>query len=441
MDVTVELDKSGKIRKLKTLAKPLTSTFIDSAITKYEKANGQIESYHASTGYDLRVGDKRYPPKCIFGLAMSELLNYPILSNHFSGGVDSPCFKVLEELNYEIVTKPRPSAQNGLHLYNSYSREELSSLFDPGVEFTSGSGRWGSSGIVPNAPRKDDFAFVVTLEDKSSYDDYMTEDGVLFWKSQDQHTPASSQVRTLCNHDESVNTIYLFMREKQHQKYTFFGTLAFKDWNPATSNPVHFQWSMLSWPLPEKVRADFKNHIRPAIDPSYQPPVTEELELSIVSPPKTKKRSKSKVHKKFSNAIDWAKRDERNRALGQAGELFALNYEKQKLAAANLYDLIEKVEHIAMVDSSAGYDIKSFDLDGKELFIEVKTTTSNISTPFYISRNEVEVSVELNDNYVVYRLFDFKVNSTKNQFYKLNGAVLNNFDLVAENYSATVKNH
>ncbi|EKO3453451.1 hypothetical protein NTE11_004058 [Vibrio fluvialis] len=85
-----------------------------------------------------------------------------------------------------MVTKPRPSEATGLSIYAAYTREQLNFIFDPDLRYTAGSERWGGSGIVPNAPLENDFAFIVTLDDQDNYEDYLTEDGTLFWKSQNR---------------------------------------------------------------------------------------------------------------------------------------------------------------------------------------------------------------------------------------------------------------
>ena len=436
----VTFDKSGKICRLKTLANKLTSEDIKSAVITFNSLNKELPSYHESTGYDLIVGSERYPPKAIFGLAMGKILNFDVTSNHFSGGIGSPCFKVLEELGYEIATKPRPSAKDGLYLYNEYTREQLSTIFCPDVKFVSGAGHWGGSGIVSNIPRQNDFSFLVTLEDKSKYDDFLTEDGVLFWKSQDQHTSASKQIKTFFSHDETVNTIYLFMRVKADELYTFFGALVFKDWDPTTSQPVHFQWNLLSWPLPSSIHSRFNSHIKSAINPNYIPPVVENTSLVEVPPPKPSKNTKKRKPKLSTGTVDWAKREQRNRELGLAGEFFVIEHERNKLIENGRDDLAKQVEHVSLLDSSAGYDIQSFDVDGSEIFIEVKTTTGSKSTPFYISKNEVEVSERLGTSYWIYRLFDFKFEVATNSFFGLNGPVKDNFVLTSDTYKATVKN-
>lgn len=56
-------------------------------------------------------------------------------------------------------------------------------------------------------------------------------------------------------------------------------------------------------------------------------------------------------------------------------------------------------------NACAGYDILSFDVDGSERPIEVKSTSAaNLSGGFYISSNELDKSESL-DNYHIYLVF------------------------------------
>ena len=74
------------------------------------------------------------------------------------------------------------------------------------------------------------------------------------------------------------------------------------------------------------------------------------------------------VAKKF----DVAGRDERNRALGRAGEERVVAHERSALKVAGRDDLARKVRWISEVDGDgAGYDIASFTPDGQERLIEV----------------------------------------------------------------------
>lgn len=56
-----------------------------------------------------------------------------------------------------------------------------------------------------------------------------------------------------------------------------------------------------------------------------------------------------------------------------------------------------------------GYDIRYWDKNGKEIHVEVKTTTSNYVDGFEITWNEVEASLNTYYSYGGYRVYDFKL--------------------------------
>jgi len=64
--------------------------------------------------------------------------------------------------------------------------------------------------------------------------------------------------------------------------------------------------------------------------------------------------------------------------------------------------------------------MKSFEETGRDRFIEVKTTAYGKFTPFFVSRNEVEVSYERDRSYHLYRVFAFRKNP---RLYSLNGPI------------------
>lgn len=435
------LDKSGRLKKLITLAKSLNRKAITDAIELYKKASGDVHSYTNSTGYDLLVDGERYPPKVIFGLALSKLLAFEVLSSHFAGGIDSPCFKTIIRLGFDIVEKPRPGVDEGLVIYQKYNRKSVSKIFDPDCIFKTGSGKWGLPGIISHAPCKNDYIFFVTLDGKAGndYEDYLTEDGVLIWMSQNQHTPNCDKIRSLVGHNEEFNNIYLFVRTSKGDDYTFMGPLALRDWNPNSSNPVHFMWDIMNWPLPNDVHEEFKHFIKPPITPGYKALVFNKQTLIEVDKPPVPKNRKAKNNSKTSENTDWAARERKNRELGLAGEKLVIEYERNILRQLNRHDLAEKVHHIALQNSSAGYDVSSFNDDGSNKHIEVKTTSGSKANPFYISRNEVSKSKELAGSFWIYRLFNFDYQNDKTEFYTVNGSVEDNFSLVAESYKAAVK--
>ena len=110
----------------------------------------------------------------------------------------------------------------------------------------------------------------------------------------------------------------------------------------------------------------------------------------------------------IARKFDVAGRDERNRALGRAGEERVLEYERATLKASGRDDLARKVRWISEEDGDgAGYDIQSFAPDGRSRLIEVKTTNGWERTPFHISRNELAVAEERHAEWCLFRLWNF----------------------------------
>lgn len=71
----------------------------------------EATSFSESTGFDLLCDNGlRLPPKAVFGLAATRALSFKVLPRHFSGGLGTPCFRLLGEAGYEIVAKGAPSA-------------------------------------------------------------------------------------------------------------------------------------------------------------------------------------------------------------------------------------------------------------------------------------------------------------------------------------------
>ena len=123
----------------------------------------------------------------------------------------------------------------------------------------------------------------------------------------------------------------------------------------------------------------------------------------------------------YPKNINYYKREILNKKLGLLGEEFVISYEKQKLIALGKQSYANKIEHISKTKGDgAGFDILSFDENGDEKFIEVKTTRMGKESPFYFTRNELLRSKESFDRYNLYRVFNF---SKKPFFYELKGAL------------------
>lgn len=133
-------------------------------------------------------------------------------------------------------------------------------------------------------------------------------------------------------------------------------------------------------------------------------------------PPQRKKQEKdvSKDTESIVSRFEYpAERDARNRRLGEAGELLVYEYERLRLQTVGRQDLSECVHWVARDEGDGfGYDIRSFSGEGdkadQELWLEVKTTNGSAITPFYITRNELQVSKQWPDAYRIFRLYDFR---------------------------------
>lgn len=122
------------------------------------------------------------------------------------------------------------------------------------------------------------------------------------------------------------------------------------------------------------------------------------------APPPDEVEQMQRVARRF----DVAGREERNRALGYAGEERVFHYERQLLHQSGRDDLAKRVRWVSKEDGDgAGYDISSFTTEGRERLIEVKTTNGWEKTPFHISRNELEVANEKRDDWHLFRLYAF----------------------------------
>lgn len=141
------------------------------------------------------------------------------------------------------------------------------------------------------------------------------------------------------------------------------------------------------------------------------PHLAETGALFIGMAPQGRKRPPSEEDEQIERVarrFNIAERDERNRALGQAGEERVFHHERMNLQQYGRDDLARRVRWVSREDGDgAGYDIASFTADGRERLIEVKTTNGWERTPFHISRNELEVAQERRDDWFLFRLYEF----------------------------------
>lgn len=162
------------------------------------------------------------------------------------------------------------------------------------------------------------------------------------------------------------------------------------------------------------------------------------LELDIINPqvgkkveiPKNLQLNETLTHGKQRRKPNYENELKRNTKQGVLTENIALEIEKNRLEMnPMLKKYSERIIHVSVDEGDgAGYDIQSFDYDAAtgdviEYYIEVKSTTGGIDTPFYLSENELQVAREKGKQYSIYRIF--KNAQNKWDYYVLNDPFYN----------------
>lgn len=112
---------------------------------------------------------------------------------------------------------------------------------------------------------------------------------------------------------------------------------------------------------------------------------------------------------RVGRTCDYGARESRNSSLGLAGEELVLRFERFRLQANGRPRLADKVEHVSRTKGDGlGFDILSFDENGGEKFIEVKTTAFAKETPFFASVAEVRFAQRNEQRFELCRVFNFR---------------------------------
>ena len=166
------------------------------------------------------------------------------------------------------------------------------------------------------------------------------------------------------------------------------------------------------------------------------PAAGEGIEIPIGPAPTQSNQSPTMQMEKMlglARKFDTAGRDERNRALGRAGEERVLAHERAVLKSRGRADLAEKVRWVSEEDGDgAGYDIASFACDGRRRLIEVKTTNGWERTPFHITRNELAVA-EQHPDWLLFRLWNF---SSEPKAFEIHPPLKSHVSLIATTFRA-----
>jgi hypothetical protein len=154
-------------------------------------------------------------------------------------------------------------------------------------------------------------------------------------------------------------------------------------------------------------------------------PSVSDFKGSMVDAPRVLKAAESAANRPriaFSaSKRDYVAQEGRNSSLGKAGEEFVVLFEQWRLAQSGKKGLAEMVEHVSQTKGDGlGFDVLSFEQNGEERFIEVKTTAFGKETPFFLSQTELERSQTDAPQYLLYRVFEFRAAP---KMFALKGAV------------------
>lgn len=173
--------------------------------------------------------------------------------------------------------------------------------------------------------------------------------------------------------------------------------------------------------------------------PVEKPPAIFDVLAILVQPPKSKDDKKMfneshepKIRRPFRR--NYLEIESRNQSLGLAGEKLVLEFEHERLWRAGKRELANRIDHVSIAQGDGlGHDILSFENDGHERLIEVKTTRFGESTPFFASKGEVEFSELREAEFHLYRLYDF---TTKPKLFLLPGSLRTTCSLDPMQFSA-----
>lgn len=155
-----------------------------------------------------------------------------------------------------------------------------------------------------------------------------------------------------------------------------------------------------------------------------------------------KEKAKEKEEKRITyKKINWNLENERRTEIGAMGEEFVYEREREKVQEFDR-NAIDRVIHLsARQGDGFGYDILSINERGESVFIEVKTTTGDKDTPFFMSRNEKSFFEEnRNNNAYVYRVYNFDTNTRHGLIMEISAEdLLTNYEFDPVSYMVSKK--
>ncbi len=141
--------------------------------------------------------------------------------------------------------------------------------------------------------------------------------------------------------------------------------------------------------------------------------VAEEIELNIADNPTMVSKNKSISYKvRAKEDINYSEQQTISQKIGDRGEELVLRNEIEKTKEWGLpNETLSKVRRVSLESDDYGFDILSFDQEGNERYLEVKTTKTNGKNfSFILTRNEFETAKYYGKMYSFVIVFDILSN-------------------------------
>lgn len=160
------------------------------------------------------------------------------------------------------------------------------------------------------------------------------------------------------------------------------------------------------------------------------------LQRTPLPAPSAPPASSAGTHNRIGRHPDYGLLHEENRRRGKLGEELVIGYERDWLRQHGRPDLADAIRWTAREDGDGlGYYVFSFDLNGRERYIEVKATAHGEGTPFYLSSAELDFAQRHADRYALYRVYDI---DGERRFFALEGDITALLGLTPVTYSARI---
>ena len=349
----------------------ITRQHVLDAIVQFDHLDELPDGFGPSTGYDLVHDDHLYPPKIIVGIAAKLATGIALTGGDFSGGEDSKCFRVLRDCGFDVL--PKDADTKSMKKVGSTDRT------------------WSPQEYAASIAT---YMHMLTLELAGA--DYV-----------------KKQLRTE-------------LLEQLQNRTHGSAELRFQNISAALAR------LRLPWVKGYKPREHFSKALLDGLDGFFRqsPDVLEQLqnaldksspaELREYAPPTSKPPKPSGTRKRTARKPDYVEMEEKARTLGMQGERLVFNHERKRIEELAPQH-INRVRWVSKEDGDGlGYDVASCRTDGSPLYLEVKTTNGNASTPFFVSANEVAFSDEEPEGFEIVRVYEF---ATDPKLYRLKGSL------------------